>query len=74
MDRATLMTLALQSDGGKYFDVDEASQLPEMIPDLHEEIPIRSRPTALWDNGFVLTLLLALMITEWGLRKWNRLL
>lgn len=74
MDKAALMTLALQSDGGKYFDVDQASELPGMIPDLHEEIPIRSRPTTLWDNGIVLTLLLALMTTEWGIRKWNRLL
>ncbi len=74
MDRAELMTLARQSDGGRYFEVDQAAQLPDLIPDLHEEIPIRSRPTTLWDNAMVLTLLLSLLTLEWGLRKWNRLL
>ncbi len=74
MDRAKLMTLAEQSHGGRYFEVDEAVSLPAVIPDLHEEIPIRSRPTTLWDNFKTLVLLLALLTVEWGVRKWNRLL
>ena len=74
MDRASLTTLAEQSAGGRYFEVDEAAELAAAIPDLHEEIPIRSRPTTLWDNWKVLTLLLTLLTVEWAVRKWNRLL
>jgi hypothetical protein len=74
MDRSKLVALAQQSHGGRYYEVDEAGQLPDQIPDLHEEIPIRSRPRTLWDNAVVLTLLLSLLCLEWGVRKWNRLL
>ncbi len=74
MDRAKLVTLAEQSHGGRYFEVDEAANLPGIIPDLHEEIPIRSRPTSLWDNWITLTVLLVLLTLEWGVRKWNRML
>jgi hypothetical protein len=74
MDRAKLMTLAGQSYEGRYFEVDEAAALPGLILDLHEEIPIRSRPTTLWDNWMTLVFLLTLLSVEWGVRKWNRLL
>lgn len=74
MNRDELVTLAEGSAGGKYFAVDEAAQLPALIADMHEEIPIRSRPQTLWDRGFTLALLLGLLTTEWFLRKWNRLL
>ena len=74
MGRAGLVTLAEQSAGGRYFEVDEASQIPMLIPDLHEEIPIRSRPTTLWDNWKVMLLLITLLSVEWGMRKWNRML
>ncbi len=74
MDRIALTTLAEQSHNGRYFEIDEVDQLPALIPDLHEEIPIRSRPTTLWDNATVLTILLAMLAVEWGVRKWNRLL
>lgn len=74
MDRAKLMTLAEQSHGGRYFEVDEAAALPGLIPDLHEEIPIRSRPRTLWDHWITLVVLLTLLSVEWGVRKWNRML
>jgi len=74
MDRAALVTLAGQSHGGQYFEVDEAAELPDLIPDLHEEIPIRSRPRTLWDNWVTLVILATLLSVEWGARKWNRLL
>jgi hypothetical protein len=74
MDRANLRTLAEQSFGGRYFEVDELDALPDLIPDLHEEIPVRSRPTTLWDNSVTLTLLLVLLSLEWAIRKWHRLL
>ncbi len=74
MGRAELVALAEQSAGGRYFEVDQAAELPDLIPDLHEEIPIRSRPTTLWDNATVLMILVGLLSFEWALRKWNRLL
>lgn len=74
MARADLIALAEGSYGGRYFEVDQVGELPDLIPDLHAEIPIRSRPTTLWDNGWTLALLIVLLSVEWGLRKWNRLL
>ncbi len=74
MARTDLMTLADGSFGGRYFDVDGVGDLADLIPDLHAEIPIRSRPTTLWDNGWTLAWLVMLLSIEWGLRKWNRLL
>jgi hypothetical protein len=73
-DREALMTLAQRSAGGRYFDVDDVAQLPSIIPDMHEEISIRSRPTNLWDNGYMLALLVSLLGIEWGVRKWRHLL
>lgn len=74
MARGELMTLAEQSHGGRYFELDQAGEIPDLIEDLHEEIPVRSRPTTLWDNWIMLTVLLTLLTLEWGIRKWNRLL
>ncbi len=74
MDRAELVTLAEGSHGGRYFEVDEGQALPAAIPDLHAEIPVRSRPTTLWDNWMTLVLLVTLLSVEWAARKWNRLL
>lgn len=74
MKKADLIALADDSFGGKFWEVDEVAAIPAAIPDLHEEIPIRSRPTSLWDNGTLLTILLALLTIEWATRKWTRLL
>ncbi len=74
MDRASLTALAEQSYGGSYFGVDQLAELAGSILDLHEEIPVRSRPTALWDNWKVLLFLISLLSVEWFVRKWNRLL
>ncbi len=74
MDRGNLVTLAEQSDGGRYFEIDEIDGLGDLIPDLHEEISTRSRPTPLWDNWMLLTFLVILLSVEWAGRKWGRLL
>lgn len=74
MNRDALIALAERSAGGRYFAIDEAAQLPAVIPDMHEEVPIRSRPQTLWDHGLTLTILLGWLTIEWFLRKWNRLL
>lgn len=74
LHKARLQTLAEQSFNGKYWEVDQAAELVKAIPDLHEVVPIRSRPVTLWDNGKMLALLVGLLAVEWALRKWNRLL
>jgi len=74
MNKSELIALAEGSQGGKYWEIDEAGDIPAAIPDLHEEVPIRSRPTSLWDNGTVLALLVGLLTIEWAVRKWTRLL
>ncbi len=74
MAREDLKMLALQSGGGRYVDVDEIGEIPGLIPDRHEEVSVRSRPTSLWDNGWMLTLLIGLLSIEWFCRKWMHLL
>jgi hypothetical protein len=74
MNKAALLALAEQSGGGRYWRVDQGEELARSIPDLHEEIPVRSRPLTLWDNWKTLALLVALMSIEWAARTWNRLL
>lgn len=73
MDRAALKALA-ESSGGKFFEIDEAGELSKLIPDLHEEIAVRSSPTSLWDRGAVLAVLIGLLGVEWAVRKWRHLL
>jgi hypothetical protein len=74
LHKAKLQGLAEQSAGGRYWEVDQAAELAKAIPDLHEVVPIRSRPVTLWDNSKMLALLVGLLAVEWALRKWNRLL
>jgi len=74
MDRDAMMTLAHESAGGRYYDVHELFEVPENIPDLHEEISVRSPPVTLWDNWVVWFILVGLLSVEWFVRKWSRLL
>ncbi len=74
LDRAGLQALAEATPGGRYYDVAETAGLAEAIPDRHESTTIRSRPTPLWDDGWVLTLLVGLLALEWTMRKVFRLL
>ncbi len=74
MARDDLQLLATQSGGGQYFEVDEIDEIPGLIPDRHEEVSVRSRPTSLWDNGWSLMLLIGLLSIEWFCRKWMHLL
>lgn len=74
MDRAALTALATESHGGQYFEIDEIAGLPALVPDMHEEIQVRSRPTALWDRWVTLVAFLVLLGVEWGVRKWHQML
>ncbi len=72
--RDQLVALAELTSGGRYYDVKDAAALPDQIPDRHESTTIRSRPTPLWDDKWVLLLLVGLLSTEWAMRKIFRLL
>ena len=74
MKRDALVTLAERSEGGRYYEIDQAASAPQNIADRHESTTIRSRPEPLWDNGWLLGGLVALLGLEWALRKWFRLL
>jgi hypothetical protein len=74
MHRAELQALAAATPDGAYHDVRDTARVPEKIPDRHESTTIRSRPTPLWDNGWLLGVLIGLLCVEWALRKYYRLL
>ncbi len=74
MDREALRLLVEGSPGGGYYEIDEVSEIPERIPDRSESTTVKSRPIPLWDNYWTLILLVGLLVTEWGIRKWVRLL
>lgn len=74
MNRAELIEWANTAGDGFYYDVDQAHQVPAKIPDRHESSTVRSRPIPLWDRPWTLILLVALLSTEWAMRKWKHLL
>ncbi|MFQ5423745.1 MAG: hypothetical protein ACE5F9_07160 [Phycisphaerae bacterium] len=73
MQRGALRAFAAAA-GGRYLDVDEASRIAELVPDSSRTFVTRERPRALWDNGTVLAVLVALLTIEWILRKRAKLL
>ncbi|MBI5764476.1 MAG: VWA domain-containing protein [Planctomycetes bacterium] len=73
MNRDVLRQFA-QAVAGAYFDIDEASRLPELIPDRSRTYVTRERPRPLWDNYYVLSVLVAFLTLEWILRKKGKLL
>ncbi|HUN81872.1 MAG TPA: vWA domain-containing protein [Phycisphaerae bacterium] len=73
LNKATLRQFA-EASGGRYFDMDDAGKLPELIPDRSRTYVVRERPRMLWDNGYLLTALVALVSVEWILRKKAKLL
>ena len=74
MHRDELVALASMLDQGHYYEIDEADRIPQAVPDRRESATVRSRPRPLWDNGWVLVVLIGLLSGEWVLRKWSRLL
>ncbi|MCK6457938.1 MAG: VWA domain-containing protein [Phycisphaerae bacterium] len=73
MRREALRELAEQT-GGRYFEIDEARALPAAIEHRGQTQVLRERPRPLWDNGWVLGLLLTVLSVEWILRRAATLL
>lgn len=75
MRRAELQGLAKQVGGdSRYFDVDEAAQIPKLITDASRTTRFRGRAQPMWDNSYVLAVLIGLLCIEWALRKVARLI
>ncbi len=78
LDEQMLRDIAALS-GGEYLRLDEIERLPELLPRLETRAEFNSPAQPAWDlnrltrfGAFLLPLLL--LCTEWGIRKWYRLL
>ncbi len=73
-----LRDIAEQS-GGKYFSIEDMSQVAAVLPDLEKRIEFDSPPQPAWDlnrwfRGLAFLFPVALLALEWTIRKWNKLL
>ncbi len=66
---AALEDMSANSGGGAYFEVDQLEELVQAIPERAEILAIPQRPRPLWDNLWVLLLLVSLLGAEWAVRK-----
>jgi uncharacterized membrane protein len=67
LDESLLKSIADVS-GGAYYHLKDISRLPDSIQD-KKEIYALTRERGLWDNGILLIMVVALLTTEWFLRK-----
>ena len=74
LDREALELLAVQSDGGRYLELDDVDKLVELIPSRTTHLILDGQPIPLWDNGWILAVLVLLLGTEWAIRRRARLL
>lgn len=63
-----------QQTGGRYIPLDQASELPERIPDASHVRTTRGADRPLWDRAWVMLLVAMLLGVEWALRRRNHLL
>jgi hypothetical protein len=68
-----LMKLAEQT-GGKYFSLEQAAALPDLIENASQIKTARGADKPLWDKAWVMALIAALLAVEWALRRRNHLL
>jgi len=73
LDAAGLLAIA-QGSGGAVYSGDAIATIPEAIPDRTQSVVASEEPIALWDRTFTLAVLASLLIAEWIVRKWSRLL
>ena len=69
LDREALRTLAAQSAGGEYVEIDEAARLADLIPNRTITMVLSGEPVRLWDRWWTLAVLVVLLSVEWFLRK-----
>ncbi len=71
MNRQLLQSLAA-STGGKYYDLEAASPLPDELPEAERTV-VRTHVVDLWNSLAVFLLAVILMSAEWIVRKWRDL-
>lgn len=74
LDQQSLENLAIGSDGGRYWQIDEMEQLASVIPSRSVSMVVTGQPIPLWDGWWMLILLVGLLSAEWAVRKAARLL
>jgi hypothetical protein len=72
MDADALAAFA-EKTGGRLVGIGEVGSIAEEIPALRERTVISERPVKLWDNAWLLALILALLTFEWVMRKIARM-
>jgi hypothetical protein len=71
---AKLLTDLARETGGKYLPIERAlAELPGLLPDRGERFAVDEQLRALWDQEWVLYLLVGLLGFEWVIRKLLRL-
>ena len=71
---AKLLTDFARETGGKYLPIEKAAaELPALLPDRGERFAVDEQLRALWDQEWVLYLLVGLLGFEWVIRKLLRL-
>ncbi len=71
---AKLLTDLARETGGKYLPIEKAAaELPALLPDRGERFAVDEQLRALWDQEWVLYLLVGLLGFEWVIRKLLRL-
>ena len=73
LNKALLVEVASLS-GGKYADVSQLDAIPTAITREPVTLIVPSKPIELWSTDRLMLLLVALLATEWALRKRYRLL
>jgi hypothetical protein len=71
---AGLLTSLADGTGGQYLSIERVTkELPALLPDRGEQVPIDERLKTLWDRGWVMYLLIGLLSLEWLTRKLLKL-
>ena len=68
-----LRNLVNVSEGGKFLYIDQLPEIPPLVPEKHEELPLESEEI-LWDRWETLAIFCVLITLEWILRKQWRML
>jgi hypothetical protein len=59
--------------GGSVVTTDQIGELSDRLPQQAETTTVASPPHPLWDRPWVVCIFVALLATEWALRRWKRL-
>jgi len=70
---AELLTRLTRETQGRYLSLSELATLPSLLTDQSQPVVVDEQLRTLWDRGWLLFLMVALLATEWILRRVWRL-